>query len=65
MQPALHAQSVTFMLLATVLHSRTTVTCVNTESYLPTTDVGEDGALEIILQQNYYKNLFVWTQNMK
>jgi hypothetical protein len=65
MQPALPAHSVTFMLLATILHSRATVTCVNIECYLPTTDVGEDGALEIILQHKHYKYSFVSKQNMK
>jgi hypothetical protein len=60
MQPALHAQFVTSMLLATILHSKAT-TARNgiTEYYLPTTDVGEDGALEIILKHSYYKYYFL------
>jgi hypothetical protein len=55
MLPALHAQSVTFMLLATILHSQATVTIGNTECYLPITDVGEVGAFEIILKHSHYK----------
>jgi hypothetical protein len=46
------------MLLATVLQSRPTVTCLHTKCCLPATEVGDDGTLEIILKHNHYKYLF-------
>jgi len=46
------------MLLATVLQSMATVTCLHIECCLPATEVGDDGALEIILKHNHYKHLF-------
>lgn len=58
-------QSATFMLLSTVLQSRATVPCLHTECCLPATEVGDDGALEIILKHNHYKYLFVSVENME
>lgn len=46
------------MLLATVLQSRAIVKCLHKECCLPATEVGDDGALEIILKYNHYKYLF-------
>ena len=46
---------VTFIFLATILQSRTTVTCLYAEGCLPATEVGDDGALEIILKHNHHK----------
>jgi len=43
------------MLLATIQQSRVTVICLHTECCLPATEVGDDGALEIILKHNHYK----------
>jgi hypothetical protein len=45
------------MLLATLLQSRVIVTWLNTECCSPVTDVGDGGALEIILKHNHYRCL--------
>jgi hypothetical protein len=47
------------MLLVTILHSRVTVTWLNTECSSPANDVGDAGSLEIILKHNHYRRLLV------
>lgn len=36
-----------------------TLTCLKTQCCLPATDVGDDGALEIILKDNHYGHLLI------